>query len=394
MRLRTACLAALLAALPMLAQAQSKAKAPAGPETRYFTSIDGLSGDADVILKEVRQGNTVTAATLDFCYDLDKFSDRKDRFVATLAVQGNTLTGTAESLGEKRPVSVKLTQRATADGFEFKGEIVVGQTRAQVSSSGNSDLSESEYEEIRAAGDSVVGAPADWTEVSPESVAVKVRVEAAGEFLKALRGQAVEISSASLALSCAELRAGSTTMVLTIDPARAADFVTSAKNLPGVVTAGWASGSLDLTRAVRFPGAPWRDGDRPNRDKIASALGTMLETSYRAKLQSSRWNDLTGKLTLTLKRPSESFPALGLIETLEFTAFVAPDRPGSGDRLILWVGLPTSAIRDESSDRKLNFAEPVMTEEGGDVRGIPEIVDKLATIFAGQRWDFDTSNWR
>ena len=63
----TALVAALLAVSPEVASAQMKlspkATAPGGPETRYFTSIDGLmDGNADVILKETRQGKTVTAA--------------------------------------------------------------------------------------------------------------------------------------------------------------------------------------------------------------------------------------------------------------------------------------------------------------------------------------------
>ena len=63
----TALLAALLAVSPEVASAQMKlspkATAPGGMETRYFTSIDGLmEGNADVILKETRQGKTVTAA--------------------------------------------------------------------------------------------------------------------------------------------------------------------------------------------------------------------------------------------------------------------------------------------------------------------------------------------
>jgi len=395
MRLHTVCFAALLAASPALAQMPLRAKTSGAPETRYFASIDGLlGGDADVILKEVRQGAAINAATIDVCYDLDKTSDRKDRFVATLAVQGNTLTGTTETVSEKRPVTIKLTQRSAAEGVEFKGEIAIGAVKSVVASSGNSDLSENEFEEIRAAGDNIVSAPTDFSEVSPESVAVKVRLDAAGEFLKSLRGKALEISSSSLVLSCPELRSGSTTIFVTIDPLRAAEFVTSAKSLPGVVAAGWSSGSLDLARAVRFSGASWRDGDRPNRDKIAATLGGMLETTYRAKLQSSRWNDATGKLTLLLKRPSETFPTLGLSETLEFTAFVGPERPNAADRLILWIGLPVSTTRDDSPDGKLRFSDPVVSEEGGDVRGMPELTEKIAATFSGQRWDYDTSSWK
>jgi hypothetical protein len=49
-----------------LARADMKLSPKAAPgaiETRYFTSIDGLmNGNADIILKETRQGKTVTAA--------------------------------------------------------------------------------------------------------------------------------------------------------------------------------------------------------------------------------------------------------------------------------------------------------------------------------------------
>src|ERR1700688_2471651 len=85
--------------------------APGGNETRYFTSIDGLmDGNADVILKETRQGKTVTSAVLDVCYPAEKGSDRKDRFIANLAVNGQTLTGSAQSVGAKSPVTVKLVR--------------------------------------------------------------------------------------------------------------------------------------------------------------------------------------------------------------------------------------------------------------------------------------------
>ncbi len=71
------CLIGLAALSPELAFAQAKqqpkAAAPAGNEVRYFTAIDGLlDGNADVILKETRQGKTLTAASLDVCYPVDE----------------------------------------------------------------------------------------------------------------------------------------------------------------------------------------------------------------------------------------------------------------------------------------------------------------------------------
>src|SRR3982750_2664467 len=127
----TAGLAALLAGSPEVASAQMKlapkATAPGGVETRYFTSIDGLmDGNADVILKETRQGKNVTAAVLDVCYPVEKGSDRKDRFVPTPAVSGQNLTGSTQSLGDKLPVTVKLARKAAGDSFEFRGQITIG----------------------------------------------------------------------------------------------------------------------------------------------------------------------------------------------------------------------------------------------------------------------------
>src|SRR3954452_11685401 len=129
MRAILVALAVIAAAAPELgwAQAKSGSKAASVNETRYFTSIDGLmDGSADVVLKETRQGKTVTAAVLDVCYPAEKGSDRKDRFVANLAVNGQNLTGTAQTTGDKKPVTVKLTRKPAGDSFEFRGQITIG----------------------------------------------------------------------------------------------------------------------------------------------------------------------------------------------------------------------------------------------------------------------------
>ena len=98
----------LMTAAPDLAFAQIKLAPKAAPnvnETRYFTSMEGLmDGNADVVLKETRQGKTVTSAVLDVCYPAEKGSARKDRFVANLTLNGQNMTGTAQSIGDKLPV--------------------------------------------------------------------------------------------------------------------------------------------------------------------------------------------------------------------------------------------------------------------------------------------------
>jgi hypothetical protein len=369
--------------------------APGANEVRYFTAIDGLmDNNADVILKETRQGKTVTAAVLDVCYPVAKGSDRKDRFVVNLAVNGQTMTGTSQSVGDKLPVTVKLTRKPTGDSFEFKGQISVGQTVTEVVSADNSDLSEKEFLDNQTTDDGITASPKDFSEVSPESIGVRIKLETALDFLKSLKGQDVEVSLASLTVSCDALRAGQQTINMSADPDRAAALIAKFKSQPGVVAVGWTSGVVEMERAIRFPAADWRDGDKLNKDKLASAIAGVLSKTLSAKPSASAWNANTGKLKLTFKRPSQLFPALDLTETIEIAALVSPDKPGSSDRLMLWVGSPVISTADESAGAKLNLAEEAGGDEESDAKDDNGSVDALAKEFRGQRWDADKSVWK
>ncbi len=398
MRSLLLCLVGLIAASPEVAFADMKLSPKATPtagEIRYFTSIDGLmEGNADVILKETRQGKTVTSAVLDVCYPAEKGSDRKDRFVVNLAVSGQTLTGTTQSLGDKLPVTVKLQRKPTGDTFEFKGQISVGHTVTEVTSTDNSDLSEMEFKDNQASDDNIATAPKDFTEVSPEAVGVRVKLDAAADFLKALKGQALEVSLDSLAVSCDALRAGEQTITISVDPARAAALIEGFKPMPGVVAAGWTSGIVDMERTIRFAAADWRDGDNLNKDRLATAISGVLTKTLSAKVSSSNWDANTGTLKLIFKRPSQLFPALELTETIEVSALVAPDRPGASDRLILWISNPVISTKDETPGPKLNLAGEAAGDEEGDQKDDNGSVDALAKEFKGQRWDADKSVWK
>src|SRR3954469_9408207 len=262
MRALLFCLLGLATVSPDFALAQMKlpSKAtPGGIETRYFTSIDGLmDGNADVVLKETRQGKTVTSAVLDVCYPAEKGSERKDRFVANLAVSGQNLTGTTQSIGDKLPVTVKLLRKPTGDSFEFRGQISVGQTVTEVTSTDNSDLSEKEFLDNQTSDDGITPAPKDFTEVSPEAIGVRLKLNSVLDFLKSLKGEGVEVGLSSLSVTCDALRAGEQTINLTVDPDRAAALIAKAKSAPGVVAAGWTSGSFDMDRTIRFAAADWR----------------------------------------------------------------------------------------------------------------------------------------
>ena len=153
-------------------------------------------------------------------------------------------------------MTVRLQRKPTGDTFEFKGQISVGHTVTEVTSTDNSDLSEMEFKDNQASDDNIATAPKDFTEVSPEAVGVRVKLDAAADFLKALKGQALEVSLDSLAVSCDALRAGEQTITISVDPAAAA-LIEGFKPMPGVVAAGWTSGIVDMERTIRFAAADW-----------------------------------------------------------------------------------------------------------------------------------------
>jgi hypothetical protein len=396
MRALLFCLVGLMTSSDLaFAQIKLQTKPANASETRYFTAIDGLmDGNADVILKESRQGKTVVSAVLDVCYPAEKGSDRKDRFVANLGISGQTMTGTAQSLGDKLPVTVKLVRKPTGDTFEFKGQISVGPNVTEVASSDNSDLSEKEFKDNQTVDDGIAAAPKDFTEVSPESIGVRVKLEAALDFLKGLKGQDLEVALNTLAVTCDALRAGEQTITLSADPERAAALIAKFKSQPGVVAAGWSSGVVDMERTIRFAAADWRDGDKLNKDKLATAIAGVLTKTLAAKSSSSAWNANTGTLKLTFKRPSPLFPELDLTETVEVPALVAADKPGGSDRLMLWIGNPVISTADESAGAKLNLADDSGGDEEAEQKDDNGSVDALAKEFKGQRWDSDKSAWK
>ncbi len=390
--------ALLFAATPDFATAQIKLSTKPDPnavETRYFTAVDGLmDGNADVILKETRQGKTVTAATLDLCYPVDKSSDRKDRFVANLTVNGQTMTGTTTSLGDKKPVNIKLTRKQNGDTFDFRGQITIGQTVTEVVSSENSDISDKEFQDSQTVDDGINPSPKDFTEVSPESVGVRIKLDAATDFLKSLKGQDVEIALSSLTVTCDALRSGHQTLSLTVDPDRAAALIDKAKSAPGVIAAGWTTGVVEMDRAIRFPAADWLDGGKVNRDKLVATVSGVLSKTLSAKLASSSWSPATGKLKMIFKRPSTTYPALDLTDSIEVSGLVSPDKPGGSDHLMLWISNPVTSTSDESAGAKLTLADDSGGDEDSEEQDNSGSVEALTKELKGQRWDADKSVWK
>lgn len=377
------------------AKKDTKAAAPAN-EVRYFTSIGGIMDDqADSILKETRAAGKVTGAVLDVCYPAIGNPDRKDRFVATLTVDGQKLTGTTQTVDGKQPVTVSLLRKSSGNGVSFEGKVTIGPSTSNISSADNTDISEKEFKEGQEADDEIVAAPTGFTSASPEAVAVRVKPEGIADFVNSLRGQNLEISLTSLLPSCTELRKGEQVIHINIDPERATDFVAKIKSSAGVIASGWTSGKLDMDRTVRFAAADWRDGSKINRDKLTAMISAVMAKALSAKALAPAWNDSTGEIKLTFKRPHTALPGLGLTQTIEFSAMAANDKPGASDRLLLWIGFPSITTTDESAGAKLKLSDA--SDTGGE-ESVPvdegDTVTAIARELKAQRWDAENTTWK
>jgi hypothetical protein len=109
---------------------------------------------------------------------------------------------------------------------------------------------------------------------------------------------------------------------------------------------------------------------------------------------SQSFNPATGKLKLVFKRPNQDHPALELTDTIEVAGLVSPDKPGTTDKLMLWIGSPATTTSDESSGPKLNLSDDASAEEEGDLPDDNGSLEALTKELKGQRWDADKSVWK
>ena len=164
--------------------------------------------------------------------------------------------------------------------------------------------------------------------------------------------------------------------------------------MPGVIAAGWISGGYDIDRAVRFNAADWREGEALSRDRFAAALARVAAKAMDAKVASATWNDTTGELTIALKRPNQTVPALDLTDIIEIPVLVGAEKPNAADRLIAWVGVPSTTTRDEASGPHLQFAETASSEDDASFVEDDHLIKALAAELKGQRWNSDDSAWK
>lgn len=382
-------------------QKGQKGKGPAGPQVRYFDLSSSIFSElgSEVLLKENRQGTTLASAELEVCHQVSPGSNRLDRFVVPLKVEGNRLTGTAQSQEGKQAVSVNLTRRVTGGNFNFEGTITSGSITEKVRSTDNNELTEEEVTDQFLAEPVIEPAPADFTAAWPQALHVRVGRAALTGLIEVLRDQNVRLAYNGLLASCRMLRSGNYTVQVDVDAERVGAVLAKLKSAAGVTEVGFSSNPPNMGRAVRFPSAGWRDGGgKLDRDKLAAAVGAGMAKAMKATVGTTSWDPVMGELSVELKRPDESIAGLKLTELITISVVVAPESLTSNQQSILWIESISARIVDERPAPRLTFSTGQSDDSGEGQASEPEGSDALpeAVVAAlkGVAWDSDKDQWR
>lgn len=385
---------------PAVAQSgkgQKPAAGPAAEAVRYIMIFGETMGDlpSDAVWRETRQGNKVVSATLDVCWSVNAGSARKDRFVVALKPEGGKLVGSGQSEPGGKPVKVSLARNQSGSTFSVEGTITHGNQTEQVAASDLSDMSEAEFRAQQNAEDEIVPAPANFAEVAPGALAVRVSRDGFVDLVRSLRGKPVRIDYASLVQNCADLRSGRQMVRLETAPERAAALVAELKAMPGVEAAGWTSGAYAVERAVRVPAADWSDGGKLKAEALAARLSALLAEVLSANPAGQEWDEVTRELTLKFKRPDQAVRGLDLTELVEITLLVGPDKPAGGDGLVVWIGESSIDPADETAGPHLAFRSGYQAndEEAAAVE-TEAVMAALVKGLNGKVWDAENAAWK
>jgi hypothetical protein len=354
-----------------------------------------LLGDTpiDGFLKEVRQGARVVSALLDVCFQLPTADLRNDRFAINLKVEGDKLTGSGQTQEEKTPITVNLSRKQTGTTYNFTGFITQGQTRNEVKSADNTDMSEDEFRENQPAEELIVPAPANFTEVSPGSIAIRIKRPSLLGLVNELKNQNALVEFDGLTTGCPTLRSGEHVVRVEVEPERAAALVDRLKTLPGVASVGWTNGEYIIDNAVRIEQAPWRGSDgKLDKAKLASSLAQSIAKALAATVEAATWEPDSGELSLKLLRTNQAVPQLNLTDVFEFVAAISADKPAGNGALLVWLKYNNLETVDRGPEPRLKLA-PASSDQAGAVVNLDEIMRAVARDLNGKHWNSGIGAW-
>jgi hypothetical protein len=370
----------------------------AAGESVHYTVISGEfipDLPSDTVWRETRRGGKTVSAVLDVCYSPSPMSNGKERFVVPLRPENGKLVGSGKIEPSGTPVKVNLARRQADDTFSLEGTITRGSAVDEVEIGELTDMSEREYRVEQARDEEIVADPADFNEVVPIAIGVRVATDKVPELVKTLRGLNVEVDYDSLIATCTDLRTGEQLVRIGVDPERAPGLVKQLKAIPGVLAAGWTPGSYGIESVVRIPAAPWRAGGALKKDELAARISAAAAKELAATAETPEWDPITGEFVLRFKRPDAAARGLNLTELIEMSVLIGPDKPAGGDQLMVWLSDPTIETVDENAaSQRLSIIGGSHGDDEDAAVDLEGVLDALVADLNGQRWDSESSTWK
>ncbi|MGD9920280.1 MAG: hypothetical protein AB7V13_02385 [Pseudorhodoplanes sp.] len=112
-----------------------------------------------------------------------------------------------------------------------------------------------------------------------------------------------------------------------------------------------------------------------------------------AKPGDIEWDDVTGELAVTVKRPDVTIPGLGLTEVIGIPFVVSAEKPGARDTLVIRIGQSESEIQDDGTGPRLSIASNNSGEDASEPAGSENLQAALAREMKGDFWDADKEIW-
>lgn len=373
---------------------KSVSKQAIGKVVRYLGLPDDAMGDGSLLdgyLRVVVEDGKFVSAELDVCSSLER-SGGRDRFVVPLKLEGQLLEGTTVSQENKVPIKVSLTPTQTENTFSMSGFVTLGGIHTPISFPVDEGKDERVFKDEQMSRGSRAAEkllqPTVFSSVTPDSLAVRVKLGSSLQIIKALKDEDVQFVFETLLPDCDSLRSGEHKIHFYVDPERAASVLAKFKGNPAVLDAGWTEG-YSTKAAVRFPAAKWlKERGQVDREKLATSIASSASAAFTAKSQSFSWDTTTGQLMLKLSAPKpKSIPGIDLADIICITILVGPESPISKLNLVAWLEELTIKTVDQAADHgfRLLFDEDKYLP---DERKVAAFTDMLARDLDGSGWDF------
>ncbi|SFT30682.1 hypothetical protein [Methylobacterium sp. yr668] len=375
------------------AQGKSKKPQPQQPSTRYLSFSEGsLDGSAtyliDGVLKLTSQGSQITDASIDVCYPTSTLSRRVDRLVIPLKADGANFSGAgASSAGDRVAVSIKRS--GSKDEQQLNGSLKLPDHSVAIAATGltfseedptalpSGSTAEDETEDV-----------SDKPVPDPGTLSVTTKLPNVVDLVKLVRTEGARMDPAGLVPNCADLRGGTSSISIDVDPERAPALLEKVKKLPGVATAEYGQ-VADKSQLVKLKAKP---GDA---DLIA-ALGRALPKAIPdATIVSSGKDAGRGEIQMALTRKVSYLDPMGAQEAISLRATAWQDPQ---DKSVSYVQLRGVDARLVDTGKEKVFSVGPAESEGEDAVVASDldtataqqaIAAALASDLHGQIWAED-----